>query len=234
MRLPATSLFSTEVFVTKCNVDWGSEAVLARNLIPEGVFLDVGANVGYYSLYMLPRVSAVHAFEPDPRALTALEQNLSAYPNAIVHGMALGNRNGRMDFLPGETSETSRVGSGEDSVGHQVDVTTVDTFVSENGLFVSGIKIDVEGADIEVLESAIHTLREQQQPIVLTESTATSPLFQIVVPLGYKVFDFIKYAVSGKFVLAELDPNTPYRTKMLFLVPRRLHTTFSKIIETNR
>ena len=66
MRLPTASKFASEVFITGSKVDWGSEELFVNHLNASEVVLDVGANIGYYSLYVLPRTAAVHAFEPDP------------------------------------------------------------------------------------------------------------------------------------------------------------------------
>lgn len=172
MRLPKTSKFATEVFVTRSNVDWGSEELFAKHLDAAGVVLDVGANIGYYSLYVLPRVCAVHAFEPDPRALAVLKSNLAGHPNAHVHALAIGSRTGKSQFALEQNSEISHVTSFAIQTGNEaieVDVTTIDRFTEENDLNVTGIKIDVEGADLDVIEGALETLKSQF-PLVLTET----------------------------------------------------------------
>ena len=66
ITLPVSNHFASEAFVTHGDVDWGSERLLEALLSRKGVFLDVGAHIGYYSLYVLPRVLAVYSFEPDP------------------------------------------------------------------------------------------------------------------------------------------------------------------------
>jgi FkbM family methyltransferase len=62
-------------------------------------FLDIGAHMGYCSLYMLPLVKAVYAFESDPRARAWLTRNLSPYPNAMVVPVAVGAGSGRATFV---------------------------------------------------------------------------------------------------------------------------------------
>jgi hypothetical protein len=69
-------------FVTNADVDWGSEQLLFRLLSGKGAFLDVGAHIGYYSLYMLPRVETVDAFEPDPRVRALLEKTSARSPTS--------------------------------------------------------------------------------------------------------------------------------------------------------
>jgi len=62
---PSWDPSGSEVYVTNADMDWGSEKLLSCILDPDGTFIDVGAHTGYYSLYMLPLVSFVYAFEPD-------------------------------------------------------------------------------------------------------------------------------------------------------------------------
>lgn len=232
LMLPKNSKFASEVFVTHADVDWGSEEIFSRHMDPSGVFLDVGANIGYYSLYILPRVAAVHAFEPDPRALTALRSNMNGRSNAHSHAMAMGNSAGKAQFALAPDSEVSHLAEPSmtgDEESREIEVTTIDRFVQENRLFVTGIKIDVEGADLNVIEGGLATLGSQF-PLVLTETELGEGLFGLVRPLGYRVFAFVKNPVLHRFVLREISSDDRQQTKMLFLVPPRLQPTFERLV----
>ena len=50
MTLPKDSFSGRDVYVTNADVDWGSEALFSRYLDLQGDFIDVGANIGYYSV----------------------------------------------------------------------------------------------------------------------------------------------------------------------------------------
>lgn len=231
MKLPRTSKFATEVFITRSNVDWGSEELFARHLDAAGVVLDVGANIGYYSLYTLPRVSAVHSFEPDPRALAVLKSNLAGHPNAHVHSLAVGNRIGKSRFALERNSEISHVTSFTSEIDDEtieVDATTIDRFTAENKLNVTGIKIDVEGADLDVIEGGLATLGSQF-PLVLTETRPEERLFNMIQPLGYRVFAFVKDAETRRFIFREIAGDSKFHTKMLFLAPPRLHSNLESL-----
>ncbi|MGB8481674.1 MAG: FkbM family methyltransferase [Acidobacteriaceae bacterium] len=233
MRLPRTSKFASEVFITGANVDWGSEAIFANHLDASGVVLDVGANIGYYSLYMLPRAGSVHAFEPDPTALAILRSNLAGHSNAHVQSKAVGKCTGKSSFILEPNSEVSHLADPSTRLGeerYEVDVTTIDQFVAERDLRITGIKIDVEGADLDVIEGAVKTLGSQF-PLVLTETTPDERLFGLIRPLGYKVFAFIKHPKTSKFQLQEIVRKSTLQTKMLFLVPTRLQSTFESLAQ---
>jgi FkbM family methyltransferase len=249
IRLPKENLFSSDVFVTNCDVDWGAEGLLARYLQQDGIFLDIGAHIGYYSLYMLPLVKAVYAFEPDARARAWLTSNLPIYPNASIVPAAVGARSGRATYVLAPAPDTSHLGSdsvminalsgGEshatpaNSEGNvvEVDVVTVDEFVAQHHLRVTAIKIDVEGFDLDVVASALETLRNQA-PLVLTEARPEERLFQLISDLDYRVFAFTRDFKTGRRGFEKLYPHTTAHTKMLFFVPGRLAPEFSSLCGT--
>jgi FkbM family methyltransferase len=232
MTLPISDRFATEAFITQGDVDWGSEALLVSMLNREGVFLDVGAHIGYYSLYVLPRVLEVYSFEPDPRVRVLLEKNVSGRPNISVLPWAVGARQGRARFTLEEHSEVSHLSAeGEESSKQVVvEVITIDEFVRLGGLPVEAIKIDVEGHDTEVIKGALNVLAEQQ-PLVLTEARPDAVLFALTGRVEYRVFAYVRQPKTRKKWLAELFSNLPIpgETKMLFLVPERLAEKFAKL-----
>jgi FkbM family methyltransferase len=235
MLLPRTSKFASEVFITGSNVDWGSEEVFANHLDASGVVLDVGANIGYYSLFVLPRVSGVHAFEPDPRALTVLRANVAGHANAHIHSLAVSKGTGKSFFILEPNSEVSHLADPSTQASDKrcdIDVTTIDNFVAEQDLRITGIKIDVEGADLDVIEGAMRTL-ELQFPLVLTETKPDERLFKMIRPLGYKVFAFVKHSNASQFTFQEIVREVNLQTKMLFLVPVRLQGTFEDLTHAN-
>jgi FkbM family methyltransferase len=230
IRLPRENLFSSDLFVTNCDMDWGAEGLLARHLERDGIFLDVGAHMGYYTLYMLPLVKAVYAFEPDPRARAWLTKNLSPYPSASIVPVAVGARSGRATYVLSPDPETSHLGSDSVSDGKviEVEVITVDEFVTRFDLRVTAIKIDVEGFDIDVVAGALQTIGKQA-PLVLTEAKPEDRLFKLISDLDYAVFAFTRNIKTRRILFEELHPHTAAHTKMLFLVPGRLASEFSRL-----
>jgi FkbM family methyltransferase len=232
MNLPIQDHFASEVFITNCDVDWGSEALLASLLNRKGAFLDVGAHIGYYSLYMLPLVREVYSFEPDPRVCAMLEKNVGGKGNVLVIPWAVGAAKGRARFTLERDAEVSHLSAeGEDAANQiVVEVVTIDEFVRSRGLTVEAIKIDVEGHDAEVIQGALGVLREQQ-PLVLTEARPDARLFELALLVAYRVFAFVRHPRTRKKWMAELiaDQAIPGETKMLFLVPERLAGEFTRL-----
>lgn len=225
--LPISSHFASEAFVTNGNVDWGSEALLFRLLKKEGSLLDVGANIGYYSLYLLPKVTSVYSFEPDPRNIKYLRRNIDQKANIFFIQKAVGEFVGKTSFTLEESGEVSHITHHAelDKNTIEVEITTIDSFVKENSVRSEAIKIDAEGFDIHVLRGAIFTLRTQRS-IVLTEAKPSIELFEIVRKLGYLVFAFTRDKSSTKcFLEINFDTFKGTRTKMLFLVPEEMKST---------
>lgn len=118
----------------------------------------------------------------------------------------------------------------------EVEVTTVDAFVSARGIDrIGAIKIDVEGADLAVLEGAQATVG-RDQPLVLTEfglgvgSNDTARLDRLVAAMGYEMFGFVRSGrPSPRFALRRLTAGdvAAGACKMVFLVPPRLAGAFA-------
>jgi FkbM family methyltransferase len=233
MNLPISDLFATEAFITNGNVDWGSEALLFSLLEKKGAFFDIGSHIGYYALYMLPRITAVYAFEPDPKVRVLLESNVAGKPKIHVLPVAAGAKPGRARFTLEPDSAISHFAGEYDDPAKiiTIDVVTLDNFVRTRGLTVEAIKIDVEGHDTEVIQGALNVLNDQQ-PIVLTEAIPDAALFALTRKVGYRVFAYVSKARSPKKSFAELLSSHPIpgRTKMLFLVPRRLAEKFESLL----
>lgn len=217
LTLPPESRFGSEVYVTNGNVDWGSERLLYKLLRGKGAFLDIGANIGYYSVYMCRRAERVYAFEPDPRALAIVESNAARYQNISVVRKAISDTIGKCRFVIEGSTELSHLSKGSDAAGVDVETTTVDAFAAENQLTIDAIKIDAEGMDVRVIAGAKNVLR-RDRCIVLTEASLSPELSLIVEEIDYTICGYVKG--HGGFQFRELERGSSCKTKMLFLIPR--------------
>lgn len=233
ITLPRTSKFGSEVLLTRANVDLGAEALLAEFAAESRDTLDIGAHIGYYSLYLAPVSRFVAAFEPDPRNLAVLRLNAAVAENVEVVPLIVSDRVGMRHFEPGISGETSRVAlTGGDL---KVPAVTVDAFVESRALDPAVIKIDVEGHDLAVIRGAENTLR-RHNPLVLTEFSGEhdrrnelEELHALCCKLGYQIFGFVHRAAwAGGVELRRVDTGHATEAKMLFLVPRPLAAAFAR------
>ncbi len=228
--LPIQSASATEVYVTKADIDWGSESLFVKFADTEHDFLDIGAHIGYYSVYLSPRVRRVYAFEPDPRNHAGLEINAAAARNVEVVKMAVSSSSGVASFSIGGGSAVSRIVENSPAPGViQVDVTTVDAFVaSKEGCAVTLVKIDAEGHDMEVLRGMPQLVRDRS-PLILAECDLGVELRELCQEWNYRIFGFVRDRQSLRTSFKELTSSGDGEWfKMLFLVPPRLTADFSQ------
>ncbi len=149
-----------------------------QSLRPGDCVLDIGANVGYYSLLAASLVGpggSVHAFEPCETALTSLRRNVALNPAAAVtlHPLALADRVQSAPFFVASEAHTglSSLRDLGDRTHRVAEVATapldhlIDTIPP-----VRLMKIDVEGAELRVLRGA-RGLLERDRPDLLLELT---------------------------------------------------------------
>lgn len=163
--------------------EWdGDELRLALAHVPaNGVFLDVGAYFGWYALNVArerPRARVI-AFEPVPSSQALLEENRARnrLPNVRLARAAVGAEAGEaeMELPPTANGGSARLAAGDGAAERRrVPVTTLDATVEAQGLVrVDLVKIDVEGAEVEVLRGAAETLR-RHRPRLLVELNPTA------------------------------------------------------------
>ncbi|MEM1392228.1 MAG: FkbM family methyltransferase [Cyanobacteria bacterium P01_H01_bin.150] len=238
INLPRNSKFGTELFLKNGSVDWGSEEYLIKYLDKQKSFLDIGANIGYYSLLVSPYCHSVYAFEPDLRSISALKNNAGKVDNITVIQEAVYSEVGEMQFditkLPELSGLNTKSEVSSDYINVKVD--TLDNFASKHpNLKVTGIKTDVEGADTEVLLGGTNLIKKEQ-PLILSEAFPDSRVLKFAQELDYLIFAFIKPKdkskrhFNPKFTQITEYPIT-FRPKMIFLVPKRLHQQFFDLVK---
>ncbi len=151
--------FNAYLGAWKYRPDDAERHFLACSLRGAKTVLDVGANFGVLTALMceLAPDAQVYAFEPHPQTFAALQRNTGSNALAArVHCVqgAVGASVGTTAFLDTGAPATNRIVSGGDHT-FQVALTTVDVFCQEHRLSsVDFLKIDVEGAERNVLAGA--------------------------------------------------------------------------------
>lgn len=145
-------------------------AAMAEAIRPGGVFFDIGANVGYYTILASRLVGSngkVVAFEPAPRNIEFLRHHveLNAAANVVLKTCAVSNAKGPVRFSLGPDSAMGHIGEEGEL---EVETTTLDEVVSELGMTPNVMKIDVEGAEKEVFLGAARTLEKAKPAIFLS------------------------------------------------------------------
>ncbi len=212
-------------------------AFLDRVLKPGMVFVDVGANDGYYTLFAARRVGPggrVVAVEPSSRERAHLERNLArnGIGNVEVVPAALGAAAGHADLHLAHGAHTGHNTLG--SFAHddvvparieRVSLETLDAVVARLALpHVDVVKIDVEGGEANVIAGA-RTVLSSMRPLIMMEmndsalraqgSSEASLLATLRGELGYEILVF--GATSG---LAELQVDSMPLSANVIAVPK--------------
>lgn len=151
------------------------QEAIVSHLSEGNIFYDVGAFNGFFSLLAARRVGKggfVYAFEPFPgnaaRVRNAFAEN--AIANYEVIGKALSHTSERAHlFFDGDDSSPTpslHQGQSEDTI--EIQCTTLQDFVRDNP-WPDFIKVDVEGAEVEVLRGAEQLLMSDRAPTWLIE-----------------------------------------------------------------
>jgi FkbM family methyltransferase len=155
-----------------------------KSLVQPGmVVLDVGANIGAYTLLLAKGVGeegSVFAFEPNPEAFERLRVNvaLNGYePRVVLVPVALSTECGWADFFVPSDEETNRglaslhpCARGFPGREIVVQTRTLDEFVASEGIeVVHFIKVDTEGHDLNVILGGEQMIRAQR-PMIIFEA----------------------------------------------------------------
>lgn len=141
-------------------------------LRPGDVAIDCGANVGEVSARLLATGARVVAFDPDPWAYDQLGQRFAGNPAYTLHNAAVGCSEGQVTLMraanfdgnEGNASQKSTVIAGARNIGaagERVVVRQIDFVAFLRGLIaehgsVAFLKIDIEGAELDLLEALDH------------------------------------------------------------------------------
>jgi FkbM family methyltransferase len=151
---------------------------LANLLNPGDVFYDVGANVGFFTVIgakIVGPTGQVYAFEPVPDNYSFLGKNIEInnFRNVSTHKYAISKSGGKGELFLSEYSGGSTLSEASmppDFKGTlPVELATIDDLVVEKGFLPpSLVKIDVEGAEMDVIQGMVQTI-EQYKPIIIYE-----------------------------------------------------------------
>lgn len=176
-----------------------------RAVAPGMVALDVGANVGAYSMLLgqwVGPAGRVFAFEPAPAAFNGLVRHIHLNDLAPVVrpiDAAVGERETQAEFLVMGTAGESRLAAPADRhhVRVTVPVVTIDGFCAREGIDPDFIKIDVEGWELAVLRGARETIGRRGNDLAL---------FVEMHPSAWPLLGFSREALLDELRAQRLEP----------------------------
>lgn len=155
------------------------ETKLFKKSIKRGmVVLDIGANIGYYTLLAARLVGyegKVFAFEPDPYNYSLLRNNIEAnrYNNVIPVQKAISNKSGKIKLFLDKSNlgahSLSQANVPDRGASITVEVISLDEFFKNTDCKIDVIKMDVQGSEMEVLQGMTNIMNKNDNLKIIAE-----------------------------------------------------------------
>jgi len=184
------------------------DLIVAKELVNNQEFIDLGANIGVYTTYLSPFAKKTYSFEPVPLSFSLLSLYINKFSlnNVEVHQIAVSDKvgsavievpiyEGIRNYYRANLTKTKTVNSSD--MKFTVQTTTIDSFFVDIPNEVSFIKCDVEGHELACILGAQKFI-DQHKPAWLIEvsnnpdvpNNPAHKLFEIMENHGYEVYLF--------------------------------------------
>jgi FkbM family methyltransferase len=182
------------------------EPISEINVREGQVIIDVGANVGYYTIQLSKKIGStgkIIAIEPDTDTFDILRQNcnLNNLNNVELQNVAVGAKNEKIKLFRSDTH--SGISSLVENVGSNsitIDAITLDGLLGDKYKKINWVKIDVEGYEVFVLKGAEKSLSrietiliEIHEEILRQNDQSPQDVIQILKESGFAIHTFQEY-----------------------------------------
>lgn len=218
------------------------EFFMMNRLMPvQGTFLDIGANIGFYSTHLAkihPQLK-IHSFEPLPKTFSYLKRHIemNKCSGVRIYNFGFSDKEGEFTYYYYSSgSGNASMAKLSDQEGVQeinCKVRKLDDFTRENKIKADFIKCDVEGAELFVFKGGTETI-QRNRPIVFTEilrkwsakfNYNPNEIFDLFSAMDYQAF----VAVSGRLRPFKRMSEETIETNF-FLIPEEKKQTIAELI----
>ncbi len=186
------------------------ETELVKKLVKKGdVVLDLGANIGYYTLLMAKLVGdkgKVFSFEPEPQNFTLLKKNveINNYQNVTLEECAIGKKSGKTELFLSEFGAAMHT-IYESEYCHkpiEIKIVSLDDYFNNKELKnkISFIKIDIEGSEFPCLQGMRNILNANNSLKLLIEFMP-----EALIDFGTDPQKLLDFLVSNSFKISYIN-----------------------------
>lgn len=214
------------------------QTFVVKQLIRPGyTVLDIGANIGYYTLIFSKLVGEqghVIAFEPEPDTFTLLAENVARndYANVVLFQKAVSDKNGTMQLFTDAFSNLDhRLYPSSDfkEKSIAVDVVQLDNLAALKDTRINLVKMDIQGAECAALKGMSELVSDSLDLILITEfwpsglekfGTSPKEFTDLLDNFGFSIYEIIEKAakivsVTSLSQLLASCSNRPFYTNLV-------------------
>ena len=201
--------------------------IIIKTLKPGQIFINIGANIGYFTLILARIVGKEgngYSFEPDLVNFGFLRKNikLNGYENIILEQCAVGDRDG-MTYLylnnkgnPGD--HRTWIDKSEPREKNQIKIISLDNYFKGSDEHIDFIKIDAQGYEGKILDGMKNILTKQERLKIMMEiwpyglyGCGSDPLkiASCLIHYGFHVFDIIENGTLKEINIINMIKNWP-------------------------
>lgn len=180
--------------------DYEDSMFLIHHLKQDDLFVDIGANVGHYTLLAAGICNAdVIAFEPIPSTFSKLEKNLelnNLSQKVSIYNIGIGEEDSILNFTKHNDVMNSV------ALNHETDVVKVQVKKLDDILFdtiPTLLKIDVEGYEYFVLKGGVNLLKSEKLKYIIIELNSSTLKF------GHTNQEIYEFLLSFNFIPIQYD-----------------------------
>ena len=154
--------------------DYDDMNFLVRYLHTEDSFLDIGANVGVYTLLAASKIQAgsLHSFEVLPKNYTRLQENLklNQFDRVKIYALGVADQLGTATLNLAEGDAMPFITYNETDSTITVPTDTLDNLLQNHSFTnLTLAKMDIEGAELLALKGAVSLLKQQRPHVWILE-----------------------------------------------------------------
>lgn len=189
-----------------------------RRHVKEGSeVIDIGAHIGLFSVYcsrLAGTSGKIISFEPTPGTFSIMQETLrlNKCSNVIPMQAAVGASPGKATFYVSNEHEgcnaNSLVKNRNNAQGYDIDMRSIDSICREEGMKPRLIKIDAEGAELDVLKGGLETFQNVKPLVILglhpafikSKGDSLSGIWDLVKSCNYKMLYNEKEMTESEFI----------------------------------
>jgi FkbM family methyltransferase len=214
---------------------------MKKVLSDKSVFIDVGANMGIFSLNAASKIKngKIYAFEPVPKVFDILCQNIrinNLDKTIKASEKVVSSNNGSEKFVIEDMLEWSHISSGTSGKSLLIPSVKLDYFCRKNNIkYVDLVKIDVEGAEMKVLRGFESYLKNGRVGVLIIELNADGRLDGVDAQktMDYiRQFNYTTYTINYDLQLEEITKADNDRTYNIIAISDKKVGTFRSDIKS--